>query len=108
MSDFPNGQPPGQNNLDAGAEQYVPKSNDPSAGAQKPDELRPKEDGIEVKDDTDPDVAKELKDASKTAARDGSVEEHEEEDNEGQIVASRQQPQQSPKEAPKPAPSNKR
>lgn len=103
MSDLPNGTPPGQNNLDAGVEPYVPLANDPSAGAQKPDELRQKEDGIEPKDDTDPEVQKELDEAAKTPARTGSVEEHEEEDEEGQVVASRQQPppQQSPKMAPK-------
>jgi hypothetical protein len=47
VSDFPNGRPPGQNNLDASVESYVPKENDPSAGAHKPDEDRQEEDGIE-------------------------------------------------------------
>lgn len=66
MSDFPNGRPPGQNNLDAGVEQYVKSENDPSAGAQKPDEDRSKEDGIEVrKDEADPKVQAELDSAAK-------------------------------------------
>jgi hypothetical protein len=38
MSDLPNGNPPGQNNIDATTEPYVPAENDPSAGAQKPHE----------------------------------------------------------------------
>lgn len=36
MSDFPNGMPPGQNNIDAGAEPYVPPENDPSTNVPKP------------------------------------------------------------------------
>lgn len=65
MSDFPNGRPPGQNNLDAGVEPYVKPENDPSAGAQKPDEDRPDTDGIEARDPVDPDVQAELDDAAK-------------------------------------------
>ena len=37
MSDMPNGNPPGQNNLDAGVERYVDVKNDPSAGTPKTD-----------------------------------------------------------------------
>lgn len=66
MSDFPNGRPPGQNNLDAGAPAYVPPENDPSAGAQKPDTERLPDDGI-VPDTTElsPEVQAELDAASK-------------------------------------------
>lgn len=37
MSDLPNGLPPGQNNLDAGAPAYVPPENDPSTNVPKDD-----------------------------------------------------------------------
>ena len=46
MSDFPNGRPPGQNNLDATVERYVDPKNDPSATAQKDDHEWTKESGI--------------------------------------------------------------
>lgn len=75
MSDFPNGRPPGQNNLDAGTEQYVPKEHDPSAGAQKPDEDRPEEDGIEVReDDTDDETKQELRDAARNVVEPSTAE----------------------------------
>lgn len=93
MSDLPNGTPPGQNNLDATAERYVPLANDPSATAQKPDELRAKEDGIEVRDETDPKVQQELDQASKTVVGPSTAEEQEEE-----------QPKPAPKPAVQPAP----
>lgn len=78
MSDLPNGQPPGQNNLHAGVEPYVPKENDPSAGAQKPDEDRPKEDGITVREDkTDDKTKQELVEASKNFVQPSTAEEPE-------------------------------
>lgn len=79
MSDFPNGRPPGQNNLDATVERYVPMENDPSAMAQKPDEARPKEDGIEVrKDETDDEEKAELREAARNIVEPSSAEEPEE------------------------------
>lgn len=77
MSDFPNGRPPGQNNIDAGAEQYVPAENDPSATAQKPDEDRSEDDGIEpVEDDTDDETKQELREAGRNIVQPGSVEDN--------------------------------
>ncbi len=65
MSDMPNGQPKGQNNLDAGTPAYVDPKNDPSAGAQKSDQERPKSDGVDTSPvEVDPDVEAELKEAS--------------------------------------------
>lgn len=75
MSDLPNGNPPGQNNLNAQTERYVPLANDASAGAQKPDELRPPEDGIEPRDTPDPEVLKELREASKNFVEPSTAEE---------------------------------
>lgn len=65
MSDFPNGRPPGQNNIDATTERYVDPKNDPSANAVKPDSEQHPESGIEAQDETDPKVQAELADASK-------------------------------------------
>lgn len=65
MSDFPNGRPPGQNNLDATQEAYVDAKNDPSANAVKPDHEQTEESGIEAQDDTDPKVQQELDAAAK-------------------------------------------
>lgn len=80
MSDFPNGRPPGQNNLDATSPAYVPAENDPSAGAQKPDADRPKEDGIEVREDkTNDKVKQELEEASKNFVQPSTAEEPEDE-----------------------------
>jgi hypothetical protein len=80
MSDFPNGRPPGQNNLDAGVERYVPVENDPSAGAQKPDADRPKEDGIVAKEPLDPKVQAELDQAAKNVVQPSTAEEQEHEE----------------------------
>jgi hypothetical protein len=78
MSDFPNGHPPGQNNLNAGTEQYVPKENDPSAGAQKPDADRAKEDGIVANDEpVDKEVEEELREASKNVVQPSTADEPE-------------------------------
>lgn len=86
MSDLPNGRPPGQNNLHAGTEPYVPKENDPSAGAQKPDEDRPKEDGIEVRnDETDEETKQELLEASKNIVQPSTAEEPEEPEHKPQV-----------------------
>jgi len=74
MSDYPNGRPPGQNNLDAGSPQYVAPENDPSAGAQKPDEVRPKEDGVEVREEPDPAVQQELNEASRNVVEPSTAE----------------------------------
>lgn len=75
MSDFPNGRPPGQNNLDATSPAYVLAENDPSAGAQKPDADRPKEDGIEVReDDTDEETKQELVEARKNIVEPSTAE----------------------------------
>lgn len=77
MSDFPNGRPPGQNNLDATTERYVPVHNDPSAGAQKPDETRAPEDGIEPREPLEPEVVQELAAASKNIVEPSTAEEPE-------------------------------
>lgn len=75
MSDFPNGQPPGQNNIDATTAPYVPKENDASAGAHKPDSERNKEDGIEARDDVVDDETKaELAEASKNVVEPSTAE----------------------------------
>lgn len=68
MSDEPNGHPPGQNNLNAGIERYVPLENDPSAAAQGSIETEQK--------DIDPKVQEELDTASKNIVQPGSVEDN--------------------------------
>ncbi len=77
MSDYPNGRPPGQNNLDATSERYVKPENDPSALAQKPDAQRPKEDGIEVREETKPEVQAELDEASRNPVEPSTAEQPE-------------------------------
>lgn len=76
MSDFPNGRPPGQNNLDATTERYVDPANDPSATAPKPDADRPKEDGIEAREDAPHEVQQELNEATKNVVQPASVEDN--------------------------------
>lgn len=63
MSDYVNGRPPGQNNLDAGSPAYVLPENDPSAMAQKSDDDRNPGDGIEPQDEIEPEVQAELDEA---------------------------------------------
>jgi len=74
MSDYPNGTPPGQNNIDATTEPYVPKENDPSASAQKPDTDRPQEDNIEAREEPAKEVQQELAQAAGNIVEPGSVE----------------------------------
>lgn len=69
MSDFPNGTPPGQNNLDAGVERYVPLENDTSAATQR---------NIDEQKEPDPEVEEELATASKNFVQPSAAEEKEE------------------------------
>lgn len=78
MSDFQNGRPPGQNNIDATTERYVDPDKDPSANAVKPDEEQPEESGIEARDPTDPKVQQELDQAAKNIVEPSSAEQEEE------------------------------
>lgn len=102
MSDYPNGNPPGQNNLHAGVEPYVKPENDPSAGAQKSDDQRAKEDGVEVREETDPQVQQELAEASKNTVQPASVEDNKKMEEEQEEA---EQPQPQPKPAPQSEPT---
>lgn len=78
MSDFPNGRPPGQNNIDATTERYVDADKDPSANAVKPDHEQSEDSGIEARDPIDPKVQQELDQAAKNIVEPSSAEQDEE------------------------------
>lgn len=79
MSDFPNGRPPGQNNIDATTERYVDADKDPSANAVKPDHEQSEDSGIEARDPIDPKVQQELDQAAKNMVEPSSAEQDEDE-----------------------------
>lgn len=111
MSDYPNGRPPGQNNLDATSPAYVPAENDPSATAQKSDAVRPKEDGIEVhEDDASPEVKKELAEAGKNIVQPSSAEEQPEDDGAkpGTVPSNKEEPTSTPTPRTATSTSNKK
>lgn len=106
MSDFPNGRPPGQNNIDATTPAYVDPKNDPSANAVKDDSEQPKESGIEVREPVKPEVQEELDKAAKNIVEPGSAEDNQKKEQEsGTVAAAKAEPDDEEDEPPPPKPA---